>query len=52
VAPQQAAVVKLRRDLDQAVVRTKRASALSVPIFDDLRPRKRVSDFAANAVSA
>ena len=49
IPKQQAAVVNLRRDLEDSVVRTLRPSALPEPVFDYLSPRKRVSSFVANA---
>ncbi len=52
IPKQQAAVVNLRRDLDDAVDRTLRPAALPQPIFDYLSPRKRISYFVDNAGSA
>jgi HD-GYP domain-containing protein (c-di-GMP phosphodiesterase class II) len=49
IPKQQAAVVNLRRDLEDSVDRTLRPSALPQPIFDYLSPRKRISYFVDNA---
>ncbi|MBI3533114.1 MAG: DUF3391 domain-containing protein [Burkholderiales bacterium] len=48
----QAAIVNLRRDLDDSVDRTLRPSALPKPVFDYLSPRKHISYFVENAGSA
>lgn len=45
IPKEQAAVVNLRRDLEDAVDRTLRPSALPKPVFDYLSPRKRVNYF-------
>jgi hypothetical protein len=46
-----AAVVNLRRDLDDAVERTLRPAALPQPILDYLSPRKRICYFVDQAGS-
>jgi HD-GYP domain-containing protein (c-di-GMP phosphodiesterase class II) len=50
VPKDQAAIVNLRSDLDDAVDRTLRPSALPPAIHDYLSPRKRVCYFADNTV--
>lgn len=52
IPKQQAAVLNLRRDLEDTIDRTLRPSALPQPIFDYLSPRKRISYFVDNAGSA
>lgn len=52
VPKEQAAIVNLRRDLDDTVERTLRPSALPQVIHDYLSPRKRVCYFADNTVPA
>ncbi len=52
VPKEQAAIVNLRRDLDDAVERTLRPSALPPAIHDYLTPRKRVCYFADNTGQA
>lgn len=49
VAKEEAAIVNLRRDLDDAVDRTLRPSALPQEIHDYLSPRKQVCYFTENA---
>lgn len=49
IPKQEAAIVNLRRDLEDAVDRTLRPSALPQPIFDYLSPRKRINYFVENA---
>lgn len=48
IPKEEAAVVNLRRDLDDAIDRTLRPSALPAPIFSYLSPRKRISYFVDN----
>lgn len=52
IPKQQAAVVNLRRDLDDTIDRTLRPSTLPQPVFDYLSPRKRISYFVENAGTA
>lgn len=52
IPKQQAAVVNLRRDLEDTIDRTLRPSTLPQPIFDYLSPRKRISYFVENAGNA
>lgn len=52
IPKQQAAVVNLKRDLDDSVDRTLRPSTLPKPIYDYLSPRKHISYFVENAGSA
>lgn len=52
IPKQQAAVVNLRRDLEDEVDRTLRPSTLPKPVFDYLSPRKHISYFVENAGSA
>ena len=52
VPKEQAAIVNLRRDLDDAVERTLRPSALPPAIHDYLTPRKRVCYFADSTLPA
>ena len=49
VPKEQAAIVNLRRDLDDAVDRTLRPSALPPAIHEYLSPRKRICYFADNS---
>ncbi|MDP1526792.1 MAG: DUF3391 domain-containing protein [Rhodocyclaceae bacterium] len=49
IAKDDAAVVNLRRDLDDAVERTLRPAALPQPIIDYLSPRKRICYFVDQA---
>lgn len=51
IPKQQAAIINLRRDLDDAVDRTLRPSTLPQPVFDYLSPRKRINYFVENAGS-
>ena len=51
IPKQQAAIINLRRDLDDTVDRTLRPSALPQPVFDYLSPRKRINYFVENAGS-
>lgn len=51
IPKQQAAIINLRRDLDDAIDRTLRPSALPQPVFDYLSPRKRINYFVENAGS-
>jgi len=48
----QAAVLNLKRDLEDEVDRTLRPATLPKPIFDYLSPRKHISYFVENAGSA
>ena len=48
VPKEEAAIVNLRRDLDDAVERTLRPATLPPAIHDYLSPRKRVCYFADN----
>lgn len=51
IPKQQAAVLNLRRDLEDTIDRTLRPATLPQPIFDYLSPRKRISYFVENAGS-
>lgn len=52
IPKQDAAVVNLRRDLDDTVERTLRPSALPPAVHDYLTPRKRICYFVDNAAQA